>query len=212
MLIGSLAVGLVLGLVAGGRLENLASVRLRLIQLVFLGLVLRYATQFAIEGGNDIADALRLPLFSGGFLLLLAGLWANREQPGLALAFVGILLNATAIVTNGGYMPVWEPSVLAAGLPATELGTAFHRIVGAVAGGGIPGDFLAQAGPLGDIIPIPIPFIRNVASIGDLFLAAGLAFFLFAPTVRHPAEQLEAGEAALLRRRLGQLRHEDQEA
>jgi Bacterial protein of unknown function (DUF894). len=79
--------------------------------------------------------------------------------------------------------------------------------VGAVAGvGGIPGDFLAQAGPLGDIIPIPIPFIRNVASIGDLFLASGLAFFLFATTVRHPAESIEAGDAAILRRRLGQLK------
>ena len=70
--------------------------------------------------------------------------------------------------------------------------------------GGIPSDFLALAGPLGDIIPIPIPFIRNVASIGDLFLAAGLAFFLFATTVRHPTELEEAGAAAI-RRRLGQL-------
>lgn len=200
MLILSLVVGLVLGIGAGGRIENLAGVRLRLIQLLFLGLVLRYATQFAIEGGNDIADALRLPLFAGGFLLLLIGLWVNREQPGLPLAFVGILLNAVAIVTNGGFMPVWEPSVLAAGLPATELGSAFHRIVGAAASGGIAPDFLAQAGPLGDIIPIPIPFIRNVASIGDVFLAAGLAFFLFATTVRNPVELEEAGLEAIRRR------------
>ena len=212
MLIVSLFVGLVLGMVAGGRIENLASVRLRLVQLLFLGLVLRYATQFAIEGGNDMADALRLPLFAGGFLLLLIGLWVNREQPGLALAFVGILLNAVAIVTNGGFMPVWEPSVLAAGLPASEIGSAFHKIVGATAGGGISGDFLAQAGPLGDIIPVPIPFIRNVASIGDLFLAAGLAFFLFATTVREPAEAIEADEATIRRRRLGRLRLSPAEA
>ncbi len=69
---------------------------------------------------------------------------------------------------------------------------------------GIPGDFLTQAGPLGDIIPIPIPFIRNVASIGDVFLASGLAFFLFAITVRHPTETDEASAAAV-RRRLGEL-------
>lgn len=205
MLIVSLIVGLVLGILAGGRIENLASVRLRLIQLLFLGLVLRYATQFAIEGGNDMADALRLPLFAGGFLLLLIGLWVNREQPGLPIAFVGILLNAVAIVTNGGYMPVWEPSIIAAGLPASELGSAFHRIVGVTTTGGIPSDFLTQAGPLGDILPIPIPFIRNVASIGDVFLAAGLAFFLFAITVRQPMELEEAGLDAI-RRRLGALR------
>jgi MFS transporter, DHA3 family, macrolide efflux protein len=211
MLIVSLLLGIVLGLLAGGRIENLAYVRLRLIQLLFLGLVLRYATQFAIESGNDIANSLRLPLFAGGFLLLLIGLWVNREHPGIALAFVGILLNAIAIVTNGGFMPVWQPSILAAGLPATELGSAFHVIVGTTAGG-IPGDFLTQAGPLGDIIPIPIPFIRNVASIGDLFLAAGLAFFLFATTVRHPTETVDAGEATVLRRRLEHLRLSSEEA
>jgi hypothetical protein len=195
VLIGSLLAGIVLGLVAGGRIENLATVRLRLVQALFLGLFLRYVVQFAIENGSDIASGLRLPLFAIGFLFLLAGLWANREQPGFALAFVGILLNAVAVTTNGGYMPVWQPSILAAGLPISEVGTAFHRIVGIAAGGGIPSNFLAQAGPLGDIIPIPVPGLRNVASIGDIFLAAGLAFFLFATTVRSAAE-LEAASVA----------------
>jgi MFS family permease len=211
MLIISLVLGLALGTLAGGTITNLASVRLRLVQLLFLGLALRYATQFAIEGGVGVADTFRLPLFAAGFVLLLAGLWLNREQPGLPLAFVGILLNGVAVVTNGGYMPVWEPSLLAAGLTPADVGSAFHKLVGVAAGGGIPSDFLAQAGPLGDIIPIPIPFLRNVASIGDMFLAAGLAFFLFAITVRHPTELEEAGAAAI-RRRLGSLRLSPEEA
>src|SRR5574338_293832 len=130
MLITSLVVGLVLGLLAGGHITNLASVRLRLVQLLFLGLALRYATQFAIEAGNDVADGLRLPLFALGFVLLLVGLWVNRDQPGFALAFVGILLNATAVVTNGGDMPVWQPSIVAAGLPVDALGSAVRKIVG----------------------------------------------------------------------------------
>lgn len=202
MLTLSLVLGLVLGFAARGNILNLATVRLHLVPLLFLGLFLRYATQFAIEAGIEQADANRLPLFTAGFLLLLVALWANREHPGLSLAFVGILLNAVAIVTNGGYMPVWEPSILAAGLDPADVGSAFHRVVGA-AGEGIPGDFLAQAGPLGDIIPIPIPFIQNVASIGDLFLAAGLGFFLFAVMVRH---EMEPEDIAQLQQRLGELR------
>ena len=202
MLIGSLVLGLVLGLLAGGRIENLASVKLRLVQAIFIGLFLRYATQFALELGSGPADTLRLPLFAAGFLFLLAGLWANREQPGLVLAFVDILLNAVAMITNGGYMPVWQPSIVAAGLPISEVGSAFHKIVGDVSASGITGSFLAQAGPLGDIIPIPVPGLRNVASIGDVFLAAGLAFFLFATTVRTPRELAELGEAEI-RRRIG---------
>src|SRR5690242_20621688 len=110
MLIGSLVAGLVLGLLAGGRLDNLATVRLRLVQALFLGLFLRYAVQFAIENGNDPVSSLRLPLFTFGFLLLLTGLWANREHPGIPLAFVGILLNAVAMIANGGSMPVWTPA------------------------------------------------------------------------------------------------------
>jgi MFS family permease len=211
MLILSLVFGLVLGLLAGGSITNLASVRLRLVQLLFLGLALRYLTQFAIESGITGASDFRLPLFAGGFALLLAGLWLNRDHPGLPLAFVGILLNAVAVVTNGGFMPVWEPSLTAAGLTPADLGSAFHKLVGVAATGGIPSDFLAAAGPLGDIIPIPIPFIRNVASIGDVFLAAGLAFFLFATTVREPAEAVEAGQEAL-RRRLGLLRLSPEQA
>src|SRR5262245_25667439 len=104
MLILSLVLGLVLGVLAGGNVLNLASVRLRFVQFLFLGLALRYMTQFAIENGNTLADAFRLPLFLGSFGLLLVGLWVNRDRVGLPLAFVGILLNAVAIVTNGGYM------------------------------------------------------------------------------------------------------------
>jgi MFS transporter, DHA3 family, macrolide efflux protein len=204
MLLISLVIGLALGVAAGGNILNLASVRMRLLQLLFLGLVVRYATQYAIEVGITEADANRLFLFGFGFLLLLVGLWVNREQPGLPLAFVGILLNAVVIVVNGGYMPVWEPSVVAAGLSPAEVGSTFHRIVSATEAGGIPSDYLAQAGPLGDIIPIAIPFIRNVISIGDLFLGAGLGFFLFAVTVRSPVEYEKAALDAV-RRRLGEL-------
>jgi MFS family permease len=188
MLIGALVAGLVVGLLAGGRLDNLATVRLRLVQALFLGLFLRYAVQFAIENGNDPVSALRLPLFTFGFLLLLTGLWANREHPGIPLAFVGILLNAVAMIANGGFMPVWTPAIAAAGLPLSEVGSSFHTLIEPAIGGGIPGDFLLRAIPLGDIVPIPVPGLRNVASLGDIFLAVGLAFFLFASTVRTPEE------------------------
>lgn len=207
MLILALVLGIVGGLLAGGHITNIANVRLKLVWLLFLGLVIRYATQWAIEAGVPYMDLVRLPLFISGFFVLLVGLWLNREQPGLPLAFVGILLNAGAIIINGGYMPVWEPSVIAAGLSPADITSPFYRLVGETVTGGVPPSFLATAGPLGDIIPIPIPFLNNVASIGDLFLAAGLGFFLFAVTVRSPVEFEEAAVVAL-RRRLGELSYE----
>ena len=207
MLILALVLGIVLGLLAGGRVTNIGNVRLRLVGLLFLGLVIRYGTQWAIEANVPYMDLARLPLFISGFVVLLLGLWLNREQPGLPLAFVGILLNAGAIIINGGSMPVWEPSVIAAGLNPADITSPFYRLVSETAGGGVPAEFLATAGPLGDIIPIPIPYLNNVASIGDLFLAAGLGFFLFAVTVRPPIEFEQAAMVAL-RRRLGELAYD----
>ena len=64
-------------------------------------------------------------------------------------------------------------------------------------------DFLLRLGPLGDVIPIPLPPIQNVASLGDLFLTAGLGFFLFATLVRTPAETQAAIDDARAGRYLG---------
>jgi MFS family permease len=97
--------------------------------------------------------------------------------------------------------------VIAAGLNPADITSSFYHLVSETATGGLPPQFLATAGPLGDIIPIPIPFLNNVASIGDIFLSSGLAFFLFAVTVRAPLEFEEAANAAL-RRRLGELVYE----
>ena len=196
MLIGGIILGLILGFAAGGRLNNLLSIRLRLVQITFFGLFMRVATQIAIENHNAPIEALRGPLFLIAFIAILAGLWANREHPGLSLAFVGVLLNTIAVAVNGGHMPVWIPAFEAAGFaPGSELGP-FHIALQ----GTDSAEFLLKAGPLGDILPIPIPFVRNVASIGDAFLALGLAFFLFSSTVRSPVEIDEATRAAIRRR------------
>ena len=50
----------------------------------------------------------------------------------------------------------------------------------------IDASFLAHLGPIADVIPIPLPFIRNVASIGDVVISIGLGFFLFATVLRTP--------------------------
>jgi MFS family permease len=196
VLIGAILLGLVLGLLAGGNIWNLASVRLRWIGVLLFAVVVRFGTEAAIGNGIALAEQLRLPLFGGAYALLLAGLWANRSHPGMSLAFVGILANLVAITLNGGRMPIWEPSLLAAGLTPEDARTVFHTLLPAA----LNADFFLRAGPLADVIPIPLPFVRNVASVGDLFLAAGLAFFLFATVVRSPAE-VDEDERELARRR-----------
>ena len=202
MLILGILLGLVLGLLAGGSLANLA------VGPAPLGLADRGRGHRPLrDGGRLLAgvpliDTLRLPLLAAAFGILLVGLWVNRSYPGLTLAFVGILSNGIVIVVNGGYMPIWEPSLVAAGLGPADVSTAIHTLYGPELG-----PFLLHLGPLADIIPIPFPLIQNVASIGDVFLTAGLAFFLFASVVRVPSD-LDDEEAARIRSRLGEINTE----
>ncbi len=187
MLIGGVALGLVVGLLLGGRIDRLADVRLRFLPLLFLAVIVRFGTETLLGLGVPFADTYRLPLLALAYGLLLFTLWHNRSYPGLALAFVGIAANAVVIAANGGYMPIWTPAYDAAGIEG-PINSVLHV---PLAFGTTP-EFFLRLGPLGDLIPIPIPFVRNVASVGDLFLTAGLAFFLFATLVRAP-EATRAG-------------------
>jgi MFS family permease len=198
MLIGGILIGLLLGLLSGGRLRNLAVVQLRWTWLLLAALLLRYATEVGLNAHIGIVEMLRLPLLASAFGLLLAALWVNRTYPGLSLAFLGILSNAIVIVANSGYMPIWDVSLAAAGMTQADVNRAFHQVVSV----DTP-DFLGRALILGDVIPLPIPFepLRNVSSLGDVFLSLGLAFFLFAGVVRVPTP-LEEREDAALRARL----------
>lgn len=194
MLIGGIALGLVLGLLLGGRIERLAEIRLRLLPVLFLAVILRFATEFALGADGfglpallSLVEALRMPLFTVAYGLLLITLWRNREYPGLSLAFIGVASNAIVILVNGGYMPVWMPALQASGLPV-QLDSPLHIVLAA----GTAPDFFLRLGPLADVIPIPVWPVQNVASVGDLFLSAGLAGFLFVTLMRAPEEIQQA--------------------
>ena len=198
MLIAGIALGLLLGLLLGGRIERLADIRLKFLPFLFLGVILRFATEAALIYGVNVVEELRVPLFGLAYGFLLFTLWQNRSYPGMALAFVGVASNALVIMVNGGHMPVWMPAYEASGLTA-PLGTALHVPLPATLGP----EFLLHLGPLGDLIPLPIPPLQNVASIGDLFLTAGLSFFLFSTVLTIPDETREAIDAAKAARMLG---------
>lgn len=200
MLIGGIALGLILGLLAGGTFGNLASIRLRRNWLLVIAVLVRYGTEALLNAHVPVVETLRIPLLTSSFALLLVALWTNRTYPGLNLAFVGILSNATVIVVNGGYMPIWEPSLIVAGYRPEDIVSAIHIILPP----NLDASFLLHLGPFGDVIPVPLPLIQNVASVGDLFLTAGLAFFLFAGVVRIPQE-LSAEQLEVIRQRLAGL-------
>jgi len=178
------ALGVIGGLLAGGRLSNLLSVRLRYGALILLALLMRIGTQWLIEQDVEVVDQLRVPLFGLAFGLLVGALWLNRSQAGLLLAMVGVASNGIAILVNGGYMPVYTPAVEVVGLTAADLSPSFNIALPEELGL----EFLLAAGPLGDILPIALPLLANVVSLGDILLAAGVAWFLFSAIAKGSPE------------------------
>jgi MFS family permease len=182
VLLGGIVLGLALGLLNGGRLDNIATVRLRWPALIFLAVLVRYGAEALLTRGFDPALALQVPLLVGASVILLVGLWANRRLPGMAIVFVGVASNAVVLAVNAGRMPIWAPSLAAAGFTPQDASPAIHTILPAT----LDGSFLLHLGPFADVLPIPLPIFANVASIGDLLIAFGLAFFLFAIVQRQP--------------------------
>ena len=153
---GVILLGIVLGLLAGavvGRsLGGLLEIRLRWVSLIFLALTLRIGTQYAIGQGVQFAADYRLALYVSAFGLLAFACWLNRSQPGMIAIALGVASNGLAIFVNAGWMPVWVPSLEAVGMSTADLNTSFHTPLPPTFGL----EFFLRAGPIGDVIPLPL--------------------------------------------------------
>lgn len=161
-LVVALAVGLLLGLLLGGRPRYLAQKRFRWWLLLPLGVVL----QLVVEA-NGVPAPQALLLVSYVYLLVFCA--ANLRHVGMGIILIGIALNTFVIAVNGG-MPVREKAVRQAHLAdagkIVRIDEVKHHLEE-------PGDrFMVLA----DIIPVRP--IRQVLSFGDLILSVGVADLL----------------------------------
>jgi MFS family permease len=166
----TIVLALVVGALAGGGLPRLADLRLRWLWVLGLALAVRFAATLLRLG--DIGPDLPLgAAFVASYGLIFVWLWGNWRVPGLQIAAVGIGLNTLAVVLNGGQMPIWTAAFTAAGFTSDALAHhPFHFLLSA----GSVAEFVRQGGIFGDVLPIPIPLIRDVVSIGDTLLAVGI--------------------------------------
>ena len=157
-LLPSIILGVAFALLLGGKPSRLLRFEFRYGWAVFLAL----GTQVVLFSGarDSIPEVLLEPLHLGTYALLFAFAFANFRHLVLLPLLLGMMLNAVAIVANGGRMPV-DPDAWA----ATGLATSGTSNVE------VGGDRLTF---LGDIFALPsqLPF-TNVFSIGDLLLGIG---------------------------------------
>ena len=189
MFLSAIALALLVGALAGGGLPRLAELRLRWIWLLGLALGLRIVA--VLGPGWGLTNLPFGGMFAGTYLLIFAWLWGNWRVPGLQVAAVGIGLNTLAVLFNAGRMPVWTGALDASGLTGTDLGSdPFHFLMG----GTSVADFVRRGGIFGDVVPIPLPVIRDVVSIGDLLLAMGI-FWAIVSSMTRPEAPVRPGVA-----------------
>ena len=176
---------LVLGVLRGGRLSRLGELRLRTPRLVGTAL----AVQLIGTAVGGPAHAVGLALSAALVVLFLV---RNRGLRGTGLVALGLASNALVVALNGA-MPVSRAAAARAGMsPATTEEDTRHELETAT----------TRLRELGDVVPLPLPWRREVVSVGDLLLAAGVAGLVGAglgvgrrPAPR-PARATEAGRGS----------------
>jgi len=134
------------------------------------------------ERGAIDAVAYRI-LLMGTLASAAAGLWCLRRQSGIPLAILGISLNALVIGANGA-MPI-APELLPAG-PTVEVIDGRSHVVGTKAAQ-LP-NAETELAWLGDVLPLRFGHRVFVLSVGDAFIAIGLAWFVMGLSIRTVAE------------------------
>ena len=161
------------GLLAGGSLDSLARTKFRWTPLLFASLagqiLFQLWTPAWLTPGRSLTALLALNALVAVFLV------ANRRLPGTLLAAAGLVLNVAVIAANGA-MPVSPVAAEAAGIdPAPSGGSFKHE----------PLDEDTRLPLLADALPVPL--FRTVFSLGDVYLALGILYLVFARTRARPA-------------------------
>jgi hypothetical protein len=168
-LVPAVILGVVLGLLLGGRLGRLADLELRAWWLFFAAIGLQLIAFPSAIFPVDLPQGLSTALSIASYVCLVAVTALNLRLPGMAIAGLGMLANLAAILANGGHMPALPGAIREAGLT--------HH--------GVYNNSVAEASPrlpwLVDRWAAPDwVLFGNVFSVGDVMLAIGVAVLVCA--------------------------------
>ena len=167
--------GLVVGLLVGGRFANLGNttIRHRWLAFVAVGLQVLAFPSEVLPWSTPTPVAKVLWLVS--YTLLIALLVANRSLAGAPIIGAGLLCNLVAILANGGLMPVRRSALAAAG-------RSYHVHNNSIELGHPQLAFLIDRWAAPHWLPL-----ANVYSVGDLVIGLGTLVAIVAAMRREPA-------------------------
>lgn len=110
-LLSAALAGLFVALLRGGTVRGLAFLPMRGRRVVLVAFLMQLPVlYFPAEKASSHLNFQRYLLFLS-YLLILAIVWKNRRLSGFRAIGLGLLLNLTVMIANGGFMPI-QPRVL----------------------------------------------------------------------------------------------------
>lgn len=178
-----LFIALSVAVLRGGRMSNLADIRLRQWWLLPFGFLVQFAGTW---NGAPWSRPVSLGLILASYVILVVLVILNRDRPGMWLAGLGVLLNFSVIALNGGMPVMLEAARIAAGGSAGAASDIAGSTKHVMLDTGTIFPFL------GDVMPVRLVGQGQVISLGDVFLAVGLGRFLEAE-LRRPVRWFKHG-------------------
>ncbi|QCX33520.1 hypothetical protein FDN13_07255 [Caloramator sp. E03] len=172
MFLEALIIGIIIGYILKGSLKNFEDIKLKALYLAVGAFFVEFILFSLVRRGILSRGYLTTLIYIIEYALIFLFIYLNRENKYILIMGFGFLLNALAIFSNGGAMPVSAKAAVAAGLaPSIDAVRASSEGLYVVQNEGTRLCFL------GDIIPKT--YLRHyVISIGDIIAAIGFMMFI----------------------------------
>lgn len=167
MFVYAIIFAVIIGFVLKGNLKNLGEAEIKGIYLAIIGFGIDALIHvLALRGSLKIGTATYV-VDLAMYVILFVFTYLNRKNVFMLLIGFGFLLNAFAIFSNGGAMPVSHSAMVQVKMVGDGSTEGLYKLVNSH----------TNLWFLCDIIPVKL-FINVVVSIGDLFSAAGIMLFI----------------------------------
>jgi hypothetical protein len=167
MFIIAAVIAIALGFILKGNLANLGNVEIKGVYVIIIPFLLEFFINLFIRMGliqqGRVTFILDLVIYS----LLLIFVVLNKKNPFIVLMGAGFLLNAVAIFSNGGVMPVSYGAAISLGIKGDIARVGLYKYINSY----------TKFWILGDIIPFKL-FSKFIFSIGDIAISLGMVLFI----------------------------------
>lgn len=175
MIFEAIVLGIIIGKLRGGQFKRLGYQTLQFPFILLLSFIILLGTSILISLGYQWVITYRVYLYILAYCLLFVVLFLNLHLKAVWLILIGAILNFAAIALNNGSIPI--DLVL-----LEKMG--FTNLLNSIGIGALPNyipinEAYSFTQHLGKKITTPPMYpIKQIFSVGDIFIALGLLFYV----------------------------------